>query len=282
MKIQSVGHWLIGGAVLLVGCGPKAIPEGSESATTESESIQSTSAESESSEAASVADEPSEDPAVVEFTLPNLGEQLTALSTKNKAMMPAEIVQVFVDGIKEVQGTGIVEAALSAGAEAFDGELPDANGNTVKLSDLWAKGPVVVVWYRGGWCPYCNLQLQAMQEALPAIKAKGGTLVAITPETPDNSLSTVEKNELEFVVLSDVGNELAKKYGVVFELPEKVSPIYKKMIDLAKYNGNDSDELPLAATYVINQTGKITYAFLDANYTKRAEPADIVAALEAL
>lgn len=225
--------------------------------------------------------EPAETPEA-EFELPNLGEQLTALSAQSKERMPAAIVQTFVDGIEEVRATGIVEAALNVGAEAIDGELPDANGNTVKLSDLWAKGPVVAVWYRGGWCPYCNLQLQAMQEALPAIQAKGGTLIAITPETPDNSLSTVEKNELEFVVLSDLGNELAKQYGVVFKLPEKVSPIYKKMIDLSKYNGNDSDELPLAATYVIDQAGKIRYAFLDANYTNRAEPSEVVAALEAL
>ena len=218
----------------------------------------------------------------MEYKLPNLGEQLADHLSSSRARMPAEIVQTFQDGVEEVRGRGIVEAALNVGDTAVDAELPDANGKLVKLSALWAKGPVVVVWYRGGWCPYCNIQLQAMQETLPAIKAKGGTLVAITPETPDNSLSTVEKNKLEFVVLSDLGNEVARQYGVVFKLPAKVSPIYKQRIDLSKYNGDDSDELPLAATYVIDQTGKITYAFLDANYTTRAEPADIMSALEAL
>ncbi len=282
-KAMTLG-WLFSGVVLWTGCGVQAVsevggpidaPATAADDSAEENAVQEASAEEPAEQAAA------ESPAS-EIALPSLGEQLAELSAKSKERMPAQIVQVFTDGIEEVRSTGIVESALNVGAQAIDGELPDANGSAVKLSDLWAKGPVVVVWYRGGWCPYCNLQLRAMQEALPAIKAKGGTMIAITPETPDNSLSTVEKNELEFVVLSDVGNELAKKYGVVFKLPEKVSPIYKQMIDLSKYNGNDSDELPLAATYVIDQSGKIRYAFLDANYTARAEPADVVAALETL
>lgn len=278
MKVQVLCFALLLSGPLVCGCAPKAVPEAAadqaESESSDSQPTESTSAESKSAEGSADASE---------YKLPDLGAQLTALSAKNKEMMPAEMVQTFVDGIGEVRATGIVESALGIGAKAVDGELPDAKGNRVKLSELWAKGPVVIVWYRGGWCPYCNMQLQAMQGTLPAIKAAGGTLVAITPETPDNSLSTSEKNELEFVVLSDVGNELAKKYGVVFKLPAKVSPLYKQFnIDLAKSNGNDSDELPLAATYVIDTSGEIRYAFLDADYTKRAEPAEVVEALQSL
>lgn len=272
MRVQSGYLAFVLSGALVCGCAPKAVPE---AAADQAESESSDSQPTESTSAESSAD-------TSEYKLPDLGAQLTALSAKNKEMMPAEMVQTFIDGIGEVRATGIVDSALGVGAKAVDGELPDAKGNRVKLSDLWAKGPVVIVWYRGGWCPYCNMQLQAMQGALPAIKAAGGTLVAITPETPDNSLSTSKKNELEFVVLSDIGNELAKKYGVVFELPAKVSPIYKQMIDLSKYNGNDSDELPLAATYVIDTSGVIRYAFLDADYTKRAEPAEVVEALQSL
>ncbi len=282
-KAMTLG-WLYAGVVVWTGCGVQAVSEVGAPIDTPATAADDSAAESVVEETS--ADAPDQQAAAesptTDTVLPKLGEQLAELSAKSKERMPAQIVQVFTDGIEEVRSTGIVESALNVGAQAIDGELPDANGSTVKLSDLWAKGPVVVVWYRGGWCPYCNLQLRAMQEALPAIKAKGGTMIAITPETPDNSLSTVEKNELEFVVLSDVGNELAKKYGVVFKLPKKVSPIYKQMIDLSKYNGNDNDELPLAATYVIDQAGKIRYAFLDANYTARAEPADVVAALETL
>ena len=217
-----------------------------------------------------------------EIAVPSLSDKLEAQTAKSREKLPENVIEIFAEGIKEVAESGVVEAALKEGDEAIDGQLPDANGNLVKLSDLWAKGPVVAIWYRGGWCPYCNIQLVAMQETLPAIKAAGGTLVAITPETPDNSLTTTEKNKLEFVVLSDAGNQLAHKYGLVFKLPEKVSPLYKQFIDLSKYNGDESDELPLAATYVIDKAGKIRYSFIDANYTTRAEPADIVEALKTL
>ena len=191
-----------------------------------------------------------------EVSIPSLSDKLEEQTAKSREKLPASVIEIFKNGILEVADSGVVEAALKEGDEAIDGQLPDANGNLVKLSDLWAKGPVVAIWYRGGWCPYCNIQLVAMQEALPAIKAAGGTLVAITPETPDNSLTTTEKNKLEFVVLSDAGNQLARKYGLVFKLPEKVSPLYKQFIDLSKYNGDESDELPLAATYVIDKAGQ--------------------------
>jgi len=272
------------------GCGPKGVPEKPEvqaaepAATTPATTPTAPIAETPDQEAPDqeTPDQAADIQETAAAESPSLGEQLAALAAQGKLRMPPETVQIFSDGIAEVRESGIVENALSEGDQAVDATLPDAQGEDVKLSDLWASGPVVVVWYRGGWCPYCNLQLRAMQEALPAIREAGATLVAITPETPDNSLSTSEKNELEFTVLSDVGNELARQYGVVFTLAEKVSPIYKKRIDLEKYNGNDSDELPLAATYVIDTTGKIRYAFLDADYTKRAEPADVLAALEAL
>ncbi len=200
-----------------------------------------------------------------------------------KSQIPDDIRQVFKTAIDELKATGIEASALGEGAQAVDFSLPNATGNEIQLSDLYAKGPVVLTWYRGGWCPYCNLSLQAMQQALPAIQSAGGTLVAVTPETPDNTLTTAEKNELEFIVLSDAGNQVASEYGLVFKLADAVSPLYKKFgIDLEATNGTDSDELPLAATYVIDSTGKIRWAFLDADYTKRAEPADVVEALQAL
>ncbi len=217
-----------------------------------------------------------------DLTFPALGPQLAEAAAQSRTRLPAETVQVFADGVAEVRDSGLVDAALKVGATAIDAELPDAQGKPVRLSALWAQGPVVVVWYRGGWCPYCNLQLRAMQAALPAIQATGGTLMAITPETPDNSLSTAEKNQLEFVVLSDVGNQVAQQYGIVFKLPAKVSSLYQQLVDLVQYNGDDSDELPLAATYVIDTQGIIRYAFLDADYTQRAEPAEIVAVLQEL
>ncbi|MEM0924882.1 MAG: peroxiredoxin-like family protein [Planctomycetota bacterium] len=171
----------------------------------------------------------------------------------------------------------------SVGQIAPGFKLPDANGNTIELSSLLDNGPVVLTFYRGGWCPYCNIELRALQSALPQIQSQGASLVAVSPQTPDQSLSTAEKNELEFRVLSDFGNQVAADYGLVFSLPEPLRPIYADFgIDLPAYNGDETFELPVPATYVIDREGYVRYAFVNADYRRRAEPSDIVAALESL
>jgi peroxiredoxin len=140
----------------------------------------------------------------------------------------------------------------------------------------------VIAFYRGGWCPYCNLELRALQQALASIQGTGATLVAISPETPDNSLTTQEKNELEFQVLSDRDNQVAREFGLVFRLPASLLPIYEDFgIDLIAHNGNNHFELPIPATYVVRQDGTVKYAFANVDYTKRAEPSEIVNALQA-
>ena len=183
--------------------------------------------------------------------------------------------KIYTEGIESVEDSGILKSAMQVGDTAPNFTLTNAKGNKISLKDELAKGPVVLTWYRGGWCPYCNLTLHALQEELPNFKKNGAVLVALTPELPDNSLSTAEKNKLEFEVLSDVDSKVAKDYGIVFKLTPEVAESYNKSFDLKKYNGNDSNELPLAATYVIGQDGKIKYAFLDADYRNRAEPAEI-------
>jgi len=150
----------------------------------------------------------------------------------------------------------------------------------VQLNDYLKKGPVVLTWYRGGWCPYCNMTLHYLQEQLPNFQLKGASLLALTPEIPDQSMSTIEKHQLQFEVLSDVGNKVAKQYGIVFKLTDAVADSYQKAFDLHAFNGDESDELPLAATYVIDQNGQIVYTFLDADYRNRAEAKDILAALD--
>lgn len=187
--------------------------------------------------------------------------------------------KVFEEGIQAVLNDGTLQAAKQVGDTAPNFSLQNATGKTIELKDYLAQGKVILTWYRGGWCPYCNLQLRHMQNELPNFKAKGANLIALTPEVPDKSLSTTEKNELQFEVLSDVGNSVAKEYGLVFKLIPEVAKIYQKAFDLHGFNGDESDELPLAATYVIDQEGKITYAFLDFDYRNRAEPKDILAAL---
>jgi peroxiredoxin len=203
-----------------------------------------------------------------------------AENVKKKA---PDAAKVFEDGIAEVAKSGVVKAAPKIGDRVELFELPDASGKTVKLADLLAKGPVVLTWYRGGWCPYCNIGLRGMLKAEPKIRELGATLMAVTPETPDSATETVKTNGLTFAVLSDKGNAVARRYKIVFKLPEKTSAAMKAFkLDLEKRNGDKSDELPLSATYVIDTDQTVRWAFVDADYRKRAEPADVLEALKAL
>ena len=176
----------------------------------------------------------------------------------------------------------MTDKALKVGDHAPEFQLPSASGKKVKLSELISRGPVVVTWYRGGWCPYCNIALRGFHKALPEIPAEGATLVAISPETPDNSLTTVEKNHLDFEVLSDRGNKAAHAYGVAYKIPTVIGEQFKGRLDLAKHNGDGSGELPLGATYIIDRDGIIRYAFVDADYRKRAEPSAVLEVLRGL
>jgi peroxiredoxin len=142
-------------------------------------------------------------------------------------------------------------------------------------------GPVVLSFYRGGWCPFCSLELQALQGILPEIRARGASLISVSPEKPDNSLSTAEKYNLEFEVLSDQANRTAREYGLLFTVHEEMRPLYLEWgFDVPVCNGDDSWELPVPATYIIDTNGVVRAAFIDKDYTKRMEPDDIIAALD--
>ncbi|MBZ0265206.1 AhpC/TSA family protein [bacterium] len=193
-----------------------------------------------------------------------------------------EKIEQYERGIADVRATGILESACNIGDKAPLFTLPDVNGEMVSLADLLKDGPVVLNWYRGGWCPYCRLELQTLQEYLPKFKKAGATLVAISPQVVDSSLATRDKTTLKYPVLSDVGNKIARKYGIVFTLPDFIAESYNNGFGLAKYNDDHSNELPLAATYVIDRKGIIRYAFLDADYRVRAEPCDVLMAVQHL
>ena len=184
-------------------------------------------------------------------------------------------IKTYKEGLLAVEKSGIVQSAKNVGDIAPDFTLKNALGIPVSLSEYLNKGNVVLTWYRGGWCPYCNLTLHSLQEELSKFKALGANLIALTPELPDNSISTSEKHNLQFEVLSDIGNKIAKEYGIVFQLTDEVAESYNESFELNKHNGDESNELPLAATYIINKNGEIIYAFLDADYRKRAEPSEI-------
>ena len=212
----------------------------------------------------------------------SLHDTLSARYEQYQQKVDDETKRIYKAGIEAVAESGVLERATDEGDTAPGFTLPNADGESVSLESMLDDGPIVLVWYRGGWCPYCNLTLRAFSEILSQIEAEGAQLVAISPELPDNTAETVSENGLEFTVLSDIGNAVAKQYGVVFSLTPEVHAKYNAAFGFDAHNGQDSGELPLAATYVIDREGVVRYAFLDADYTKRAEPSVVLDAVKAL
>ena len=210
----------------------------------------------------------------------SLSEQLAAYKAGFKQRAAPERVAMMETATADLRATGIESRALQAGAWAPDLTLPDALNQSTSLSTLWQRGPLVLIFYRGGWCPYCNLELRAWQQQLSALAALGAQLVAVSPQTPDNSLTTAEKNELAFPVLSDSALQAATAFGVAFEMPQPLIDLYSSVgNDLPVLNGNGRWVLPLPATYVIGTDGRICYAHIESDYRERAEPLDVLEAV---
>lgn len=212
-----------------------------------------------------------------------LSDQLDEIKAQFLRDNSEERAKLYEGKIEELRTSFVLDAAIGKGETAPDFTLPNVNGSGVALSGLLQSGPVVVAFYRGGWCPYCNVQLRSYQSILPQIEAHGARLVAISPQLPDDSLSTAQKNELRFDVLSDAGNSVARSYGLVFPLANELREIMKaKGKALSDINGDDSWELPVPATYVIDTHGKVALAYVEVDYRRRLHPGDILACLSAL
>lgn len=212
-------------------------------------------------------------------TTGSLNTQLAEMRKKFEAGAEPSNLEIMKQAHESLKRSGIYYRAVKTGDKAPDFTLPSQNGNAVTLSKLLEQGPVVLVFYRGQWCPYCNAQLTALNAALPNIKAAGGTLVAVSPQLPTPlQPPSAESNadappKLNFSILSDRGNQVAEKYGLAYELPEKLQALYKEFgINLQDINGDGSWTLPLAASYVIAPSGTVQYGFVETDYTKRAEP----------
>lgn len=215
--------------------------------------------------------------------------------SKTLAKQTQETVEAFIGGLsQDVQQTvsevfqrllesNITDHAKGVGDVAPAFRLPNVKGGDTSLLELLECGPVVLSFYRGGWCPFCNLEFKALHDKLPEMQALGATLVGISPETLAVSQQTVRDHQLEFEVLSDEGNQVVKDYGLLMVVDEAIRPYYAQWgINIPAANGDESFELPVPATYVIDQAGVIRAAYVDKNYTQRMEPADIVAALKTL
>jgi len=212
----------------------------------------------------------------------SLTDEIAAFEAEKKRTHDPDILELMDVTTADLIATGIAERAVGVGERAPMFELPDHFGRPVSLAGLLKTGPVILNFYRGGWCPYCNLELRAYQRALPRIRDLGGHLVAVSPMLPDNSLGAADKNDLEYPVLSDVGNQVAAEYGLVFEVDARIRDIYTERlgIDMVENYGDDSFQLPLPALYVIGRDGRIVFAYVNADYRLRAAPEDVMAAFE--
>ncbi|MFI5024509.1 MAG: peroxiredoxin-like family protein [Alphaproteobacteria bacterium] len=211
----------------------------------------------------------------------SLKEQLAEYRAGWYKRVPAERQAIMQRHIEELRSGAIARTMLKVGDRAPAIVLGNAKGEIVDVGALLKKGPVIVAFYRGGWCPYCNLELKAFQEVLPEITAAGASLVAISPEKPDDTLSTAEKNALSFEVLSDVAQKVGRAFGLVYEFTDELKSAYQGFgLDIPARNGAPGEwALPVSATYVIDRDGTIVYAYTDVDYRDRADPRDVIKAL---
>lgn len=211
-------------------------------------------------------------------------KELEQLSQEVLTTASPERLQANAQTISDLVASGLSASALREGDVAPDFALPDTHGHVLALKTLLDRGPVVISFYRGGWCPFCNLELRGLQRVLPTIVQVGASLVAISPQLPDNSLSTEEKNQLTFPVLSDIGNIVAKRFGIVFTLPTALVHANRTMgRDLVEINGEaGAAQLPMPATFVLDKSGVIRLVFVEEDWSKRLDPDIVVDTLRGL
>jgi len=213
----------------------------------------------------------------------SLEDELEAQRQRAYAQRSPEERKVRADAVAEVADAKIAERAVGVGEAAPEFRLPSITGTVADSRELLARGPLVICFYRGGWCPYCNIELRSLQRRLPEIEALGASLVAISPELPDRAAMTADSDALTFPVLYDQGNRVARRFRLTHQIaPGVVRYQLGNGNDVAAYNGMDTAEVPLPATYVAGPDGIVRYAFVDADYTRRADPDVVIGVLRDL
>jgi peroxiredoxin len=196
-------------------------------------------------------------------------------------LAPPDVVAGIHRATEELIASGAGQRALKAGDQAPAFVLPDADGHPTSSRDLLLRGPVVVTFYRGIWCPYCTFDLQALEAARPQIEARCASLIAISQQTPANSRKSQRQNGLGFPILVDKGGSVAAQFGLRWNLPDHLRDIHKRLgADLTQFNGEDSWTLPMPARYVIDTNGTVAYAEINPDYTRRPEPSDVFPILD--
>jgi peroxiredoxin len=211
-------------------------------------------------------------------------EQSAQLQRAAAEQLPADVINVFNQSVRNLLEEGIPTDTVKVGDRLDPFTLDDATGAPISLDGLVASGPAVIVFYRGGWCPYCNLALRAYeQELTPQLGRFNASLVAISPQSPDESLSTVEKADLSFTVLSDPGSRLAMRIGIAFQQSEDVLAAQRQLgLDLAEVNAEGATFLPRPTVLVVDGDSVVRFVDVQPDYTARTEVADIIGALSKL
>ena len=209
----------------------------------------------------------------------DLKEQLDVITMS----IPEPIGARINAGVAELAESGVAPG-LSVGEKAPSFSLPDSEGSLVNLDDLLAQGPVVVTFYRGDWCPYCNLQLKALQSSLGEITEQGATLVAISPQAPDHAGGLIETHDLAFPVLSDLDQSVSQAYKVRFDVTGELEDLQVNVFqnDPGTQNADGRRSLPVASTFIIDRDHVVRFSSLDSDWRIRVEPAEVVAALSSL
>jgi peroxiredoxin len=194
--------------------------------------------------------------------------------------VPAETQAIHASAVAELKKKRLAANILPVGAKTPEFQLPDHDGKSVFSTDLLAKGHLVLCFIRGRWCPFCVAQMEALNLVLPQIEQAGATFVVISPQTVKQAFFMRDQHKLRFSLLSDSGNNVARRFGLTYRIPEEQQAVYRKaFVNLPFVNGDDTWELPIPATYIIGRDGTVLYASANEDYTERPEPEDIVRAL---
>jgi len=215
---------------------------------------------------------------------PSIEEQTQAFVTGPAAAMPAEVMGAFAAEQVSLDAAGVPAGVSAPGALMPDGDLLDVRGAATSLAQVRAGRPAVVVFYRGAWCPYCNIALRTYQaELAPALEDRGYAMIAVSPQKPDGSLTAAETNELTYTVVSDPGNQLASALGILTAPSAEAAAAQQKLgLDLGEYNADGGLTLPMPTTVVVDATGVIRWIDVHPNYTTRSEVPDILAAVDSV
>jgi peroxiredoxin len=221
------------------------------------------------------------------FSFASFGETLTEQLKKRREAsakrVPPEVKKIMNKGVNDLRSLGKHEVALGVGKRIPTISFRDLSKKRVGIDRLYSDQVVVLTFYRGGWCPYCMLELEAYQKHLDAFKKAGAIVVAVSPDSAGEAKKTVKKRKLTFDVFTDPENRAAKLLGLSFKVDKGTLEVYKKFgIDLKKSQGNENNELPMPGTFVIDKKGIVRYSYVDPDYTKRADPLDVLKVVKSL